>query len=121
MTWLTAHHQTPIRLTKHAAIRFEERVTFPWEESGVEMPGYIERRLRGKARRKLVNHIRSRLLAALKQGVKVKNDAVYIGLEGGYEAVLVPDMGCWTVVTILEPPIPIIDKKENEEKVGEAV
>lgn len=45
--------------------------------------------------------------------------AVHIYLEGGYEAVLVPDVGCWTVLTILEPPFQIIVEKENEEKVGE--
>lgn len=107
-----------VRLTKHAETRFYERVIFPWEEKGVEMPAYIERRLRYKQRKKLVNHITNRLIAALKQGVEVQNNAIHIGLEGGYKAVLVPDLTGWTVLTILEPPGCIINEKS---KGGKAV
>ena len=114
--------QTPIRLTKHAVIRFEERVTFPWEKIGVEMPAYIERGLRSRQRRRLVNHIRNRLFAAMKLGVRMKDGKIHVGLEGGYKAVLVLDrvgwpVG-WTVLTILEPPGSIINEKS---KGGKAV
>ncbi len=112
------YQRTKIKLTSHADVRFRERVPLPWEaDNEIQTPDlHTQRRARAKTRRRLISEIRKRLNAALRLGVEPDEfGAVHIFLEGGYEAVLVPDMGCWTVVTILEPPIPIIDKKENSE------
>ncbi len=109
--------QTPIHLTKHAAIRFEERVPLPWEVRH-EVPApdiHTQRRARDKTRRRLISEIRKRLEAALKLGVEPDGyGAIHIFLEGGYEAVLVPDVGYWTVLTILEPPNVITEHEQRE-------
>lgn len=99
-------HLTQIYLTEHAALRFEERTLSPWEDLGLEQPVSKKRRMRAKQKRLLVKQIRSRLLAALKRGVTLKNQSIHLGLTGGYKAVLVPGFTGWIVLTILQPVIP---------------
>lgn len=122
------YQRAKIKLTSHADVRFRERVPLPWEaDNEIQAPDLpTQRRVRAKSRRRLVSEIRKRLNAALRLGVEPDEfGAVHIYLEGGYEAVLVPDMGCWTVVTILEPPGSIIGEdrfgEKSKEKGGEAV
>ncbi len=111
------YQRTKIKLTSHADIRFRERVPLPWEV-GDEIPApdlQTQRRTRAKSRRRFVSEIRKRLNAALRLGVEPDEfGAVHIFLEGGYEAVLVADVGCWTVLTILEPPNVIIEHEQRE-------
>jgi len=64
--------------------------------------------------RKRIAELKRRLVALLKVGVQPdKRGAIHVFLDGGYEAVLVPDMGHWTVVTILEPPDVIITEEHR--------
>lgn len=111
------YQRTKIKLTSHADIRFRERVPLPWEvDNEIQAPDLqTQRRVRAKSRRRLVSEIRKRLEAALRLGVEPDEfGAVHIFLEGGYEAVLVADVGCWTVLTILEPPFQIIVEEEGD-------
>lgn len=110
------YKQLPINITKHAIMRFEQRISFPWEEANVQMPAYIERRLKAKALKRLKTEIRKRLKAALKIGIELDDGAIHIRLEGGYTAVCVPDIVGWTVLTILEPPGSIINEKSKSGK-----
>lgn len=111
------YQRTKIKLTSHADVRFRERVPLPWEVRH-EVPApdiHTQRRARDKTRRRLISEIRKRLEAALKLGVEPDGyGAIHIFLEGGYEAVLVPDVGYWTVLTILEPPNVITEHEQRE-------